>query len=419
MKKHFPIIYAFFASILLGLHNRLFAYQARTGMVLGANTLTGLIPDAFEAMDTVARELVGFIPAVTFNASAARAAVGQAVKTHVAPAAAAEDITPGTTPPDTGDQVIGNRSVTITKARAVPFRWTGEEQVGINSGSGYRNVRADQIAQAIRTLVNELEADIGLLAYKASRAYGTANTTPFASNLGDPAQVRKILVDNGCPPTDLQMVINSTAGANVRTLAQLTKANEAADTTLLRQGILLPIHNFDLRESAGVANPVVGTASGATTNAAGYAVGATVLTLASAGTGTIIAGDVVTFAGDTNKYIVASGDADVSNGGTITLAAPGLRVAMSAATKAITVIAKSARNLAFHRSAIVVAARAPALPEEGDAASDRMILTDPRSGLSIEFSMYPQYRRIRYEAALAWGQEMMKPEFSSVLLGEQ
>lgn len=383
-----------------------------------ANTLTNLIPDAFEAMDTVARELVGFIPAVTLDAQASRAALNQAVRTHVAPASTASDVTPGTTPPDDGDQTIGSKTLTISKSRVVPFRWTGEEQKGVNYGNGYRNIRADQIAQGIRTLVNELETDIGLLAYKASRAYGTASTTPFASNLGDPAQVRKILADNGAPMADLQLVLNTTAGAAVRTLAQLTKANEAADTSLLRQGILLPLHGMDVRESAGVANPTVGTGASATTNTAGYAIGATVITLAVAGTGTVIAGDIITFAGDTNKYIVVSGDTDVSNGGSITLAAPGLRKAIAASATAITTVAKSARNLAFHRSAIVVAARAPALPEEGDMAADRMVLQDPRSGMAFEFAMYPQYRRVRYEVSLAWGAEMIKPEFSAVLLGE-
>ena len=159
------------------------------------------------------------------------------------------------------------------------------------------------------------------------------------------------------------------------------------------------------------------TAAGATTNAAGYAVGATVLTLAVAGTGTLVAGDVVTFAGDTNKYTIVSGDADVSNGGTITLAAPGLRVAMSAATKAITVIAAATRNMAFRRSAIQLATRAPALPAQGDSAADRFMVSDPESGLTYEVSVYPQYRQVQYEVAMAWGCALVKPEHTAQLLG--
>jgi hypothetical protein len=78
-----------------------------------------------------------------------------------------------------------------------------------------------------------------------------------------------------------------------------------------------------------------GSAVGATTNTAGYAIGATVITLASAGTGAITAGSPITFVGDTNVYRVTSGDADVSGGGTITLAAPGLLQAIPASATAI------------------------------------------------------------------------------------
>lgn len=83
---------------------------------------------------------------------------------------------------------------------------------------------------------------------------------------------------------------------------------------------------------------VTGTGSGATTDASGYAIGVTgPIALASAGTGTILVGDVITFAGDTNPYMVLLGDTDVSDGGNITLQAPGLLVAIPAAPTAITV----------------------------------------------------------------------------------
>jgi hypothetical protein len=191
----------------------------------------------------------------------------------------------------------------------------------------------------------------------------------------------------------------------------------AGDVIMQNQGIIIAKSGLNIRESAQVKTSVAGTAASATTDNAGYAVGATVITLASAGTGTLVAGDVITFAGDTNKYVIASGDADVSNGGTITLAAPGLRVAMSAATKAITVVAAAARNMAFSRSAIALATRVPALPQEGDLAVDRMVITDERSGLSFEVAMYMQYRQVQYEISLAWGVKAVKPEHIALLLG--
>jgi hypothetical protein len=386
-----------------------------------ANTLTNLIPDLYVALDNVSRELVGFIPSVTQDTNVTRVSVGQTVRSFVAPAAAAGNITAAVTPPDDGDQTIGNVSIAITKARRVPLRWGGEETLGLsNNGPTAAAIRQNQFAQAMRTLTNEIEADLAALATTASRAYGTATTEPFASTLGDPAQVRKILSDNGAPLSDLQLVVSTSAGAAVRTLAQLTKVNEANDSTLLRQGVLLDIHGFALRESAQVTRPASGTMASATSTSAAFTVGQTVIPLATAGTGTVSAGDVITFANDTNKYIVASATfagANPASGDTITLAAPGLRLAQGVATRAITVVAVSTRNMGFARSAIVLAQRLPALPDGGDLAIDRTTITDPRSGLSFEVAMYPQYRQMQYEISCAWGVKNIKPEHTAVLLG--
>jgi len=377
-----------------------------------ANTLTNLIPDLYIAMDVVSRELVGLIPAVTIDADSARAAVGQTVRSPVTPVASASDITPGVTPPNDGDQTIGNRTITITKARRAPVRWNGEEQRGINSGPGYLNLRQQQFAQAMRTLVNEIEADLAQLYLNASRAHGTAGTTPFAADLSDTAQVLKILLDNGAPISDLNLVIDTQAGANLRSLAQLTKANEAGTDSLVRQGVLLDIHGFMIRESAQVKSHTKGSGSGyLVNNPAGYAVGDVSIAV-DTGVGTILAGDVVTFAGDPNKYIVAQ---DLA-GGVLTLAGPGLRQPL-ADNAAVTIGNGYRGNMAFSRSALVLAARAPALPEEGDMADDRMVITDPRSGLSFEVSLYRQYRQIQYEISMAWGVACMKPEHSALLLG--
>jgi hypothetical protein len=73
--------------------------------------------------------------------------------------------------------------------------------------------------------------------------------------------------------------------------------------------------------------------------------------------------------------------------------------------------------MAFQRNAIALVTRAPALPIEGDMAVDRATITDPRSGLSFDVSMYPQYRQVRYEIALSWGFSVIKPAHCAVLMG--
>jgi len=387
---------------------------------MATNTLTNLIPDLYSALDVVSRELVGFIPAVARDSTADRAAIGQTVYSYVAPAAAAGDLTAAYLVPDDGEQVFGTKTVAITKARRVPMRWNGEQSLQMNNGGpGVLNMRQSQFAQAMRTLTNEVEADLAALHIYASRAYGDGGTVPFASTLADTAQLRKILDDNGAPSGDRHLVIDTTAGAALRTLTQLTKANEAADASMLRQGTLLDLHGFAVRESGGVKQAVtVGTSNNAgTTDSTGYAIGITTITLASAGSGSIIAGDVIRFTGDTNQYLVVTGDTDISGGGTIVIAAPGLRQAIPASATTITVEEAATRNMAFSRNAIVLATRLPALPDGGDLAVDRTTIQDPRSGLAFEVSMYANYRQMQYEIALAYGVAMIKPEHCALLLG--
>ena len=388
---------------------------------MAENTITGLIPEIYEALDIVSRELTGMIPSTTMNASANEASVGQAIRVDVEPAGNVSNITPAMVVPDPTGQTSGFTDIIITKSRAAEFGFNGEDQKGLNTGAGYGSVRANKIAQAIRAVTNEVETDLCGLQSTFSRAVGTAGTTPFgtANDYTDGSKALQVLKDNGAPLQDNQLVINTTAGVNL--LGKQANVADAGSDSILRQGVLLDINGMPIRESAQIVDQAAGGIAGAaTTNAAGYAVGATVLTLAAGGTGNVVAGDVVTFAGDTNKYVVASAvfaGANPGIGDTITLAAPGLRVAMTAATKAITKIAASSRNMAFNRSAIVLAARAPARPTEGDMASDVIIITDPRSGLSMEFAMYKGYRKVRYEVGLAWGVKNIKPEHTALLLG--
>lgn len=395
--------------------------QKRQDFALGANTLTSLIPTLYNALDVVSRELVGFIPAVTGDMTYTRAAVGQTVMSPVVPASTASDITPAVTPPNDGDQTIGNVPMTITKARRVPVRWNGEEKLGLdNNGASYNTILSNQFQQGMRTLVNEIEGDLAGLHVNASRAYGTAGTAPFgtAADLSDTAGALRILEENGAQGLDFQLVLGTAAMFNMRgKQSGLFKVNEAGREDMLRNGMTDRLQNLALRQSAQVKRHTAGTGASGTTNTAGYAVGATTITLASAGTGTIVAGDVISFAGDTNKYVVVTGDADLSNGGTVVLQAPGLMQAIPTSATAITVSAASARNMFFARSAIALATRAPALPAQGDSAIDRMVITDPLTGLSFEISMYAQYRQMQYEIAIAWGCAAIKKEHIGILLG--
>lgn len=386
-----------------------------------ANTLTGLVPTMYRAMHTVSRENVGALPGATIDASAAMAAKDQTVRTPVAPAATAESITPAMAVPETGGQTISYVDMTLSKSKAVAIPFSGEEELSL--GDMYPVVMEQRIAQAIRTLVNEMESDLCTAAYTgASRAYGTPTTTPFASSLADAAEIKRILDVNGAPgkndPNYRSLVINSAAGVNLRKLTNLMTVNANGSDQTLRNGILLPVVGFGVRESAGVVSHTKGAGTGYDiNNGSGEAVGQTTITLdgGTVNSTGIKAGDIVTFATDANnKYVVNTGLTATT--GDIGLGNPGLQ-ALIADTTEMTIGDSYTANFGFSKNALVVATRAPAMPRMGDLSVDVQQVTDPVTGIVFTFAMYRGYHAVRFEVSAVWGVKAVQSEHIVVLIG--
>src|SRR5262252_2018266 len=327
------------------------------------------------ALDIIAREMYGFTMAAFRNSSADRVALGQTVNYPIVPAIVTGDIVPAPIPPDDGDMAVGNGTLTISKSKYAPIKWTGEEQKAVSQTGIMQNVIIQQFAQGIRALVNLIEIDLAALYTSASRAVGTAGNAPFgtAGDFSDFANSLQVLDDNGAPLTDRQLVLGSAAIANVRgKQSVLFKINEAGTADLLRQGIIGRVEGFDIHTSAQVPVGVAkGTGAGYVVNfAAGYPVGATAITVGT-GSGTI-------FAGDTNRYVTTG-----LSGTTLTLALPGLKKPL-ANTVAVTVGGNYTPNMFFVREAVHLLTRLPAMPTGGDDADDVTEITDPLSGLAFQ-----------------------------------
>jgi hypothetical protein len=129
------------------------------------------------------------------------------------------------------------------------------------------------------------------------------------------------------------------------------------------------------------------------------------------GTGTILDGDVLLING--KNYVVETGRSGV---GAFTIAAPGLRDA-GVDGNAVAVVITGSRNVAFTPNAILLAARVPIMPAEGDLAIDSEIITDPRTGISFDLRCYPGVGMVTYRLQAAWGLKVFKPEHIAVLMG--
>lgn len=382
-------------------------------MTTYTNTLTGLIPTLYRAADTVARELVGFIPAVFKDSDVEQVAINQPISYPIVGTQTPVAIVPASTGPDAGGQTITTGTMIMDKQYSTTFPWNGDEQRSL--AAVYDQTLEAQFAQSMRALCNLIETDLFLAAKRgASRAYGTAGTTPFptAGVFTDFAEIVKILDDNGAP-SDRQLVLNTTAATKILSVqSTLFKANEAGSDSMLRTGSLGQVEGLNMHKSAAIVTHVKGTGASYVFNGT-HAVGVTTV-VAKTGSGTVLYGDVLAFEDDaTNKYVVNTG---IAAPGSLVIGGPGVRQQQTDG-KTITIGNNYLGNWAFDRNAIHLLTRLPAMPAGGDSADDSVTITDPLSGLSFQVNLYRQYHQVTYEVGIAWGVKAVKSDFIATLLG--
>ena len=386
-----------------------------------ANNIPGeIITAAYDAMNVVSQELVGLIPAVSKNAKAETVSLNQAITAPVVGTKPTTNITPGHAYADPADQTIDHVSVEMTKQKKAEFHWTGEEEQSLmNSDGVLMDVNRQNIAQCLRALVNEIEVDLAAEYSKASRAYGTAGTTPFGTSddLTGLSGVLSILDQNGAPPMGRSVVLNELTARQLQgKQPTLFNVNEGGE--LRRSFNPISLFGAMIRMSHGIRLHPAGTAQpndAAIDLAAGYGVGTTSIEIDGTSLPAIAAGDIITFANDTNnQYVVTTGKG--AGDGTIVLADPGLRVAQVNDGGVAGAAAAYTANMAFSMDAIMLACRVPAVPDGGDLGN-RTYIQDPRSGLVFEIASFPQYRQRTYEIGIVWGVKVIKPEHMALLLG--
>lgn len=376
-----------------------------------ANVLTALQPTLFSAAREVANEPFGIIPAINTTFDDKGVAKGDTVTVPVAPVRAASDFTPANVAATGTDATAASVGVQITKSRKVDWNITGEQLRSLENGASSTEWVSQLIKQGMRVIRNEAEADAATaIKVGASRAYGTAGTAPFASDLTTFTNLRKILEDNGAPVSALSMGIDSTAALNLRNLGIFQQAYQAGSDSERRSGNFEPQFGITPVVSQGVGLHTKGTGTSYTSSTAGFPIGTTQIPIIT-GTGTVLAGDVITWAGDTNKYVVTAG---VSGPGTITIAEPGLRQALPASAVAMTIGNNYTANVVFEKNAVVGVIRPPIVP--ANPTINQQLITDPY-GMTYLLLDIAQYGQRTWELHAAWGFKTVTPMFTAIGLG--
>lgn len=377
------------------------------------NTLTAVLDRILAQALPVLRENCVMPRLVNSGYSAMAGSQGSTIEISVAGTVTANAVSPSNIPPDTAGVTPSVVIMNLDKWYDAGFFLSDKDALDIRAG-----VLPAQASSCVKALANQVNTDIFAL-YKEIYGYvGVAGTTPFNTGLDEAAEARKILSLQLAPLADRRGVIDPNAEAKFILIPSVLNANQRGSTEGIVEGRISRVLGTDWFTDQAVPTHTAGTAAGATTNNAGYAIGVKTVTLASAGTGTILVGDIITFANDTQTYVVTAGDADVSNGGTVSFE-PGLKKAIPASNTTITVKATHVVNLMFNMEAFGFANRpfsgGQMLP--GVERIGVSTMQDPVSGLSLRVEHTREYKRDKLTFDILYGVKCIRPELACRIAG--
>lgn len=386
-------------------------------MAAGDLTMTEIQPILFSAAQEISAERYGCIAAVNTSFDNKMVAKGDVVKVPYTGAQTSSAFSPAAYAPLGTAQTASAVSVEITASETCSWSINAEQEQSLQNGGNFVEYQRQQMAQSMRTIRNKMDAAAAVAVKEgASRAIGTAGTTPFASDISTINAASYELKLNGAPMTDPQLVVGCAAYQNLGNLGFFNQAQIAGGASEVQTGRLLNRYGFSISESANIAAHVKGAGTGYDVTSAGAAVGDMSIPIEGGTINTtgILKGDVVTFAGgtaDANKYVVGTGL--VATSGSISLNRPGLKVLKVDADE-MTIGNAYTPCFAFERSAVVGIVRAPMFTFGNGYTGG--VVTDGK-GFTYLYIEALQFGIKTYFIAAAWGFKAVNPAHIVTILG--
>ena len=375
-----------------------------------SNSLTNVIPQILAQGLLALREMAIMPRLVNRKYEEDAGAKGSTIDIPIPSAITAAAVTHNNTVPDRTGFTPTNVTIALDQWYEAAFFMSDKDFLEAQNGT-----TPGQASEAIKALANNVD-DAILAQYVNVYGYaGVAATTPFATDTTEFLSARKVLFNQLAPASPRRVVLDTDAEANALALRAFQDNSWRGDNQGIMEAQIGHKLGSDWFVDQNIPTHTAGTGASATTDATGYALGLKTITLASAGSGTILAGDIITFAGDTQTYTITTGDNDVSNAGTISFE-PGLQVVIAASTTALTLKATHVVNFAFQQDAFAFVNRPFASSDPmglGQFSSD----VDPVSGLSLRLEASRLYKRTDFSFDLLYGVQTVRPEFAVRLAG--
>ncbi len=173
---------------------------------------------------------------MTINGGSEQAAQGDTVRSFFTRQPTVNtSATPSMTIPEGDDQTVDNKTLQVSQIASVRIPWTGEDIKHVNNGSGFETIYGDQVRQAMRGIVNTIEARKSFGGIEAGRdvlnVFGSSpimdgDTLIGVADVGAP--FGKNFVESIKSRFGVDIAIHQLDGQSAKTLAS-TLATNAAD----------------------------------------------------------------------------------------------------------------------------------------------------------------------------------------------
>lgn len=371
-----------------------------------ANTYTEVIPKLL-AQGLMALRENAVIPQLVNRAYESTAGrKGSTIDVPIPSALTAAAVTPGHAPTAGQDSAPTSVPIPLDQWFEATFFLTDKEVLEVMEGT-----IPMQASEAVKAIGNNVDQYLLGLSAGFAGAVGTAGTTPFTSPADTTyaTDARKVLHQQLAPMDDRRFVLDPDAEAAALGIRAFQDASWAASSEVIKDAKLNRKLGFNWFMDQNVAMHTAGGASGHIVNGT-MALGTKSLVV-DGGSGTLNAGDVITIAGDTTKYVVAA--AFTGAAGTITLT-KGLR-AVPADNAVITYAGDHVANPVFHRDAIAFATRP--LESSSFGLGNFRAETDPVTGLTLRLEIERQHKQTKFSYDILYGAAVVRPEFGVKLMG--
>jgi hypothetical protein len=130
----------------------------------------------------------------------------------------------------------------------------------------------------------------------------------------------------------------------------------------------------------------------------------------------LVIGDVITFAGDSQQYVVTQ-DVTLGVGNTAIQVEPALRLPKTGG-EAVTLLASHSINLAFHPFAFAFDSRPAARLNIPGVTNNFLTWVDDMTGVTLRLEIRDEYHQLGFYLSCLWGTVLVDPRLAVRIAGQ-